>query len=270
MSDLKTRVISAVVATILFVMIMISPNIVFKVAFVLLATGMVFEVVRAFSFSRLLKTLCLISAIILSSLTIVADKYLLLGLFLFVIVILFCVLSDPEKYNINELMTATFTLLYVCIFTSFMPRILTLEGYGKLTLLFVFICAWLSDIGAYFTGRFFGKHKLIPKVSPKKTVEGAIGGIVSAVLFSLVYALCLNKFWQIDVHYLSIAIFAIFASILGQAGDLLASMIKRYCGIKDFGKIMPGHGGLLDRCDSIVLIAPLLYYYICIFGSLLA
>jgi len=270
MSDLKTRVISSVVALLLFAVIMILPNPVFYVAFILLATGMVFEVVRAFSFSHLLKTVCLIFAVILSTLTIFAYGYLFLGLFLFVVAILFCVLSNPEKYNITELMAASFTLLYVCIFTSFMPRIVMMGDFGKLNLLFLFICAWLSDTGAYFAGRFFGKHKLIPKVSPKKTVEGAIGGIVSAVLFSVIYAFCMDKIWQIDAHYVLIAIFAVLAAALGQAGDLLASMIKRYCGIKDFGKIMPGHGGLLDRCDSLVLIAPLLYYYLCIFGNLLA
>ncbi len=270
MSDLVTRVVSGVVAAVLFIVIMLLPNPVFEIAFVLLIGGLTFETVRAFKLDVPFRIISCVGAMAIGVLSIFYPNYLLLGIFAFLVLILGVTLALPERYNIRDIVVALFSIMYVCIFPSFLPRVLTMWSAGKWLILFVFIGAWLSDIGAFFAGRAFGKHKLIEKVSPKKTVEGSIGGILAAILFSLLYAFGLQKFAGMAPHYGVIALFAFLASILGQMGDLLASMIKRYCGIKDFGKIMPGHGGLFDRCDSIILIAPLLYYFTCIFGNFLA
>ena len=105
----------------------------------------------------------------------------------------------------------------------------------------------------------FGKHKLTP-VSPKKSVEGSIGGVLGAVVFSLIYTYCINRFGNIDMSYTTIVGISIALSILAQIGDLAASSIKRYAGIKDFGDLIPGHGGMLDRIDSILFIAPFAYF----------
>jgi phosphatidate cytidylyltransferase len=130
---------------------------------------------------------------------------------------------------------------------------------------YVVLClagAWLGDSGAYFIGSKFGKHKLCPNISPKKSVEGAIGGLVTVAVVFVVYSLCYKLFMlhfmniEFKVHYFSIAIIGFICGVLGIIGDLSASVIKRETGIKDFGKIMPGHGGMMDRFDSVLFVAP--------------
>ena len=129
-----------------------------------------------------------------------------------------------------------------------------------------FCVAWLNDIFAYFSGYFFGKKKLCPEISPKKTVEGAIGGVLGTMVFgvvvTLIYSIAANRmeaFTRTNIGvsmYVIIALLACVAAVLGIYGDLFASVVKRQCGIKDYGTIFPGHGGILDRFDSVMFIAP--------------
>ena len=120
------------------------------------------------------------------------------------------------------------------------------------------VCAWGSDVFAYFTGRFFGKHKLIPEVSPKKTVEGAIGGIVCAGGLAMLYGLIVSSLTELTPNYLVLALCGVILAAFSQIGDLIASLLKREHGIKDYGRIFPGHGGVMDRFDSILAIATVL------------
>ena len=124
------------------------------------------------------------------------------------------------------------------------------------------LMAFLPDTGAYFAGRAFGKHKLAPKVSPKKTVEGAIGGVVFCTLSFVVFGLLYNRFWLADgdeaIPLLAMAIVGFIVSIVSQIGGLSLSLLKRKYGIKDFGKIFPGHGGVLDRFDSVLAVSIIL------------
>lgn len=122
----------------------------------------------------------------------------------------------------------------------------------------VFVAAWMCDIFAYFTGRFFGKHKLAPHLSPKKTVEGSIGGIIFAVLGCLLYGLIVSKISGLNARYFVLAILGLLLSVVSQIGDLWASLIKREHGIKDYSKMLPGHGGVMDRFDSILAISTVL------------
>lgn len=143
--------------------------------------------------------------------------------------------------------------------TFFMGSLITIRNeYDVFAVLLVFICAWTTDTGAYFTGFFIGKHKLIPHVSPKKTVEGAIGGVLTCVLCVFVYTRILNLLEVKSTLY--ICIFALVISVLSQFGDFVASAIKRDCDIKDFGHLLPGHGGLMDRFDSVAFITPMVLY----------
>ncbi len=117
----------------------------------------------------------------------------------------------------------------------------------------VFVAAWGTDIFAYFIGMLFGKHKLIPDVSPKKTVEGAVGGILGTTALFAVYGIL---FLHLEtIQYIVLIAFAPFVSVIAQVGDLLMSLIKRNYGIKDYGKLLPGHGGVLDRFDSIIAVS---------------
>lgn len=143
------------------------------------------------------------------------------------------------------------------------------EADGIFLLVLSCAVAWLADTGAYFTGVFFGKHKLCPKISPKKTVEGFVGGIVFDVLLSLLLSYGYQALFAGEgrVNFSLVAIIAFFAAFAGTLGDLTASVLKRECGIKDYGKIMPGHGGVLDRFDSVFLTAPLTYLFVEAFGA---
>ena len=143
---------------------------------------------------------------------------------------------------------------------------------GEHIYLLTFISAWATDIFAYFIGRLFGKHKLIPAVSPKKTVEGAIGGTVfcigATVLFGFVVAKFFDATGNMSANYLMLAISGVFISIVSQTGDLIMSVIKRHYGIKDYGKLFPGHGGVLDRFDSVLAVT-LILAVICTYFDLL-
>ncbi len=137
-----------------------------------------------------------------------------------------------------------------------------LPSHGIAYLFLSLIVAWFSDMGAYFAGSFLGKHKLCEKISPKKTVEGFFGGIVTAVLFSLLGAwvyqtVSLNATGH-QVHYWLVALIALVTAPISVVGDLFCSVIKRHRGIKDFGNIFPGHGGILDRFDSLIFVSPIL------------
>ena len=140
-------------------------------------------------------------------------------------------------------------------------------GYDAIYFILLILCfAWGGDTCAYFAGRAFGKHKLCPVVSPKKTVEGAIGGVLGTMVFgviiTLVYSVAANRmeaFTRSNIGvsmYVIIALLGCVAAVLGIYGDLFASVVKRQCGIKDYGTIFPGHGGILDRFDSVMFIAP--------------
>jgi len=130
--------------------------------------------------------------------------------------------------------------------------------------LLVFAGAWAADTGGYFIGRFFGKHKLAPKISPKKTVEGAIGGVVFNIAFFLLmglgYFFCQQQMGaSVEIHYIQMGIAGVILALIGMLGDLAASLVKRQCGVKDYGSIFPGHGGIMDRFDSVLFVAPCLY-----------
>ena len=122
----------------------------------------------------------------------------------------------------------------------------------------VFVGAWVCDSFAYFTGMLFGKHKLIPELSPKKTVEGAIGGTVFAVIAFLLYGFIIESVSSLEANYLALAICGLVLAVVAQIGDLFASLIKRESGIKDYSRILPGHGGIMDRFDSVLAITTVL------------
>lgn len=132
-----------------------------------------------------------------------------------------------------------------------------LLDFGKYLILIPMIAAWCSDVFAYLVGRTFGKHKLAPTISPNKTIEGSIGGILGGVVGMLIFAYFTKQFIDMSI-IITIAIGAL-GSIVGQMGDLCFSMIKRQTGIKDYSKLIPGHGGILDRFDSIMFTAPITY-----------
>ena len=175
---------------------------------------------------------------------------------------------------------AMFSGIVIFCFYSFirLKELLPVEEYGYDAVFFILLIlcfAWGGDTCAYFAGRAFGKHKLCPVVSPKKTVEGAIGGVLGTMVFgvvaTLIYSVAADRmeaFTRSNIGvsmYVIIALLGCVAAVLGIYGDLFASVVKRQCGIKDYGTIFPGHGGILDRFDSVIFTAPMIYFLIILF-----
>lgn len=178
---------------------------------------------------------------------------------LFTIVLTFLLLSIiillNTKYTVLDGTITFIGIIYVALFLGHV--ILISRTSNSIAIWLVFITAFGTDTFAYFSGYFFGKRKLCPHISPKKTVEGAIGGMIGTIVFSGVFGYIFLR-----DHLTAVLLIGFVGSIFSQAGDLTASLIKRRVGIKDFGNIMPGHGGVLDRFDSIIFTAPVVYYFL--------
>ena len=151
-----------------------------------------------------------------------------------------------------------FTMSFYAIVSFNAVFMLRFETDGVYLFLLPFLISWATDIFAYFAGRLFGRHKLIPDVSPKKTVEGAIGGLVMATLTMVLYAIIIGAVSDLRPNYLLFAAAGALMSIASMAGDLIASLVKRHYGAKDYSKLLPGHGGILDRFDSVLAAAAVL------------
>lgn len=169
---------------------------------------------------------------------------------------LLVIISDM-KITFKDIAFTGFGICYVTFFMSFIPLINNLE-HGKILLGYVLFFAWGNDIFAYCIGKRWGKHKF-SKVSPKKSIEGSVAGILGAVIISLIYTIIINNVNGLNYSYIYIIIISVVLSIIGQIGDFSASTIKRYVDIKDFSNLLPGHGGMLDRIDSVLFIAPFAY-----------
>lgn len=163
------------------------------------------------------------------------------------------------KYRSEHVMLVYFGLFYVGMMLSYVyqTRMLT---QGVFLVWLIFICSWGCDTSAYCFGMLLGKHKLAPVLSPKKSVEGAIGGVFGAALLGVLYALAINAWAGAQANVLVYAIICAVGAVISQIGDLAASGIKRNHDIKDYGRLIPGHGGILDRFDSVIFTAPIIYY----------
>ena len=179
-----------------------------------------------------------------------------------------CIHLIPEEY-ISICYTLAIPVLFLILFlhviisemkTNFTDIAYTLNGMenGNILIWYAILAAWGTDIFAYIIGKHFGKHKF-SKISPKKSIEGCIGGTIGGTILMLIYTYAANNFWGMNYEYLTITIIGVILSILGQIGDFSASTIKRYVDIKDYSNLIPGHGGMLDRIDSLIFLAPFAY-----------
>ena len=171
-------------------------------------------------------------------------------------------------YDASQMMRAVFCVMYGPFLFSYVYRIRALEN-GQYLIWLVLICSALNDTFAYFIGSAIGKHKLAPKLSPKKSIEGSIGGIIGGALGGGIYGWFLGEhvYHSVNMWWI-LAIICGLSSIIGQIGDLAASGIKRNYNIKDYGTLIPGHGGIMDRVDSIIVTAPIIYYLSILFMDL--
>ena len=175
-----------------------------------------------------------------------------------ILIILFAqVVATEMKTTYKDIAYTFIGIFYVVFFTMFVALIDGMQD-GKILIWYAIFAAWGTDIFAYITGKYFGKHKF-SKVSPKKSIEGCIGGTIGAVIIMLIYTYFVNTYLGMNYSYLYIGIIGIMLSLVGQIGDFAASSIKRFVDIKDFSNLIPGHGGMLDRIDSLIFLAPFAY-----------
>lgn len=165
------------------------------------------------------------------------------------------------KYHADQVMNTYFSLIYAPVMLSFVFLTRQLEN-GIYLVWMIFISSWISDTCAYLVGVMIGKHKLAPALSPKKSIEGAVGGIVGAALVGALFGAYLDNSLLLEDFAVMLAIVGGVGSVISQVGDLAASAIKRNHEIKDYGKLIPGHGGIMDRFDSVIFTAPITYFLI--------
>ena len=181
------------------------------------------------------------------------ESYGLMTVLVSLILIMFVYVFTYPKYNAHQIMSAFFGVVYVAVMLSFILLTRNLPD-GKFIVWLIFLCSWGCDTCAYCVGMLIGKHKMAPVLSPKKSIEGAVGGVVGAALLGVIYAVATHG------AMLEYAVICGVGALISMVGDLAASAIKRNQGIKDYGKLIPGHGGILDRFDSVIFTAPVIYY----------
>ncbi len=255
--------VAVVFVPVIFVVIYALPSIAIPIALAVLCALAVYEALCATNFlkhTRIAGYSIVLAAVIpfwvyLGS----RGDWALAGVFLYVF-LLFCeTIASRNTLGLERLGGAFFLTLFIPLGLTSFIRIQAGPEW-RFYILFPFVAAFLSDAFALFAGMAFGKHKLAPELSPKKTVEGAVGGLVGAVVSMMVYGLFWETCFGVDgtLSYPLLALYGALGSVVSQVGDLSFSCIKREYGIKDFGNILPGHGGILDRFDSVIFCAPLM------------
>ncbi|MDO4166209.1 MAG: phosphatidate cytidylyltransferase [Eubacteriales bacterium] len=187
-----------------------------------------------------------------------AHEYFLPVLIGAMMLVMACYVVAFPRFRSEQVIMVLFGLLYVTTMLSFVFQVRMLEE-GVFLVWLIFVGAWGSDTCAYCVGKLIGKHKMPSKLSPNKTIEGCVGGVIGAALIGFIYAAVL---WDFQRVWIAFAVIGAASSVISQIGDLTASAIKRNHEIKDYGHLIPGHGGILDRFDSIIFTAPIVYYLI--------
>lgn len=275
---MKQRIITGVISAAAFIAILFAMNtFIFPLVLSLLSVIAVFEIQKAIRMkNNAMKLLGLIVAAFLP-LSIGFDWELPLMpiLTIYIILTFLLMIVEYEKTKFEHAIFSIFSSLVIPYAFSVLILLRDVhvafpDVYSKTEgIFFVMLglfCAWLSDIFAFFAGSFFGKHKLAPKISPKKTVEGAVGGVLGTMLLNLTLLAVFKKFFfeETVISYWAIILVSIGLSLISICGDLTASILKRNYKIKDFGNLLPGHGGVMDRFDSFLFVIPVLYALIII------
>lgn len=267
---MSTRIKSAAVAIVIAVVLLIAHStFLFNIAIAFISALAVYEIFRATKMieHKYQTIACCVFAAVDAIMPVFhrhgwlyfVNYKFYMGLFILAMCLLY--LKEHTKYNYMDFFFMLGVGILIPYSFSTLLSMSSMGGQGVFMIVLSLAAAWLADSGAYFAGTFFGKTPLCPEISPKKTVEGLVGGVVSNGVLMLIISL----FYQFvlkgaPVHYLGVLIAGMLSAVIGLVGDLTASIIKRQTGIKDYGNIMPGHGGIMDRFDSVLLVAPFMYY----------
>ena len=283
---MKQRVLSALVISAIGITVVIIGGIVLDIVLLLLATVGLFEFYSAFSkkgyspfkifglvYVAIFALMLFLNGNSYMEIFVNTKKFGQINLFtpiflLSTMVLLSMLVFSFEKHNVIDAAVTIFGGFYVVMLISYIDKLRYISKDGGLyLLLFAIGGAVMTDTFALFVGKAFGKKKLIPSVSPKKTVAGSVGGFLGSVIIITVAGAILyftGVYKELAIYHYPVL--GAIAGVTAQIGDLVASAIKRFTGVKDFGKLIPGHGGILDRIDSYIFTVPVVYYYLLIFG----
>ncbi len=188
-------------------------------------------------------------------------EYIIVFFIAYLIVLMGTYVFTFPKFKAEDVMVCFFGMFYVVLMLSYIYQVRMMQD-GAYIVWLIFLCSWGCDTCAYLVGVMFGKHKMAPVLSPKKSIEGGIGGVVGAALLGFIYATIFKDKITIDNANIIFPIVCAVGGIISQIGDLTASGIKRNHDIKDYSRLIPGHGGILDRFDSVIITAPIIYYLV--------
>lgn len=272
--SLKRRVLTAVIGLPLIILLLFSPTP------VVIATVMAASIIGLHEYYHAVglyqhKPVCIMGY--LAALVIPIGAYFTPGtslalVYIYIVALFVMMLISHRRVTLDHLALLVMGLLYIPYFLSHIIYIRNME-LGNFYIWLVFLGAFMTDTCAYFVGKGVGGKKLCPSISPKKTIAGAVGGLagcgLSFLLFGLIVNLCFGAY--LGDRRLSLGLLfllGLVTAVVSEIGDLVASIIKRQYDIKDFGKLLPGHGGILDRCDSIILVAPTIFLFLLKIGIL--
>lgn len=258
----KTRLISGIVLVAAALALIITGNDVLLAATLLLSWIGMFELYRVFGIEKAAPGILGYVAAAVYDLNLrlrFMDDMMIFALFLLIALMFVYVFTYPD-YRTEQLLAAFFGVFYVAVMLSYIYQTRMLPA-GAYIVWLIFLCSWGCDTCAYCVGVLIGKHKMAPKLSPKKSVEGAVGGVLGAALLTAIYGFIFqNAMGVTAAHIAVLAAISAVGALVSMVGDLTASAIKRNYGIKDYGTLIPGHGGVLDRFDSVIFTAPMIYF----------
>lgn len=259
---MKVRILASVILLpLLLIIVLALPKVCTAVLFGLMAAIAAYELLSGTGYIRHIRfvayAMVMAFLVCIWSYTGMSHVWGLLGVLAFVTIYFSEMMLSHVKVRLEKITICMLAGLLIPYLFSSLIRIHAVEGTGRYFIIIPFVMAFLSDTGAYFAGKYLGKHKLAPVISPNKTVEGVIGGVLGAILGMLIYGLILDLAFGFTVNYLYAVLYGLIGSVAAVFGDLCFSVIKRQTGIKDYGNLIPGHGGILDRFDSMMIVGPL-------------
>ncbi len=264
---MKTRIISAAVGIPILIAVLFFYNtITLNIAIALVCLIGVYEFLHSTKYvtnpAVLVFSMVFAAVIPFTNIPMLKEKRILI-IMIYIVAMIVILFTRHSTLKFEQIAVAfTVSVLIPFALSSF---VFIRDAYpvGVYYILLIFLCGWITDAGAYFIGRVFGKHKLAANISPKKTIEGAVGGVVFCVIFNVaftyVFTVITEDSFHLEANLVALLVITFAASVIGIFGDLFASIVKRQTGIKDFGNVIPGHGGIIDRFDSVLFIAPFVY-----------
>jgi len=272
--NLLTRSLTSILILLIFGGITLASffNGIFELTISLVAMMCIYEAVNAIGFSKNKRFLipCILYAFFVPLSFCLVDKLhkspyyaIIILTFLFLISFIVMAMLNFDFLKFNDAATIMFVSLVITCFLSNIILLRRIENHGLFYMILVIVCfSWATDIFAYLVGICIGKHKFSPKISPKKTIEGSLGGVFFSILITIIALLIYKNITNCSINFPLAVLYALLCSFVGQIGDLSFSYIKRSYDIKDFGNLLPGHGGVLDRLDSLIFISPFFYMLI--------